>query len=85
MPPKGKGKKSKKQLEEEKRKSNFVLDKLTELNQYFSFKQVLLRKKRELKRSSKGDWLRKRRNVRELLRKSEGLKKRNAAKRKQSV
>ena len=45
----------------------------------------MLRKKRELRRSSKGDWLRKRRNVRELLRKSEGLKKRNAAKRKQSV
>ena len=84
MPPKGKGKKSKKQLEEEKRKFNITKHLCPHLT-LLSYKQVSLRKRRGLKRNSKESLLKKRLKGRELRRRSEELRRRNAARRKLSA
>ena len=84
MPPKGKGKKSKKQLEEEKRKFNITKHLCPHLT-LLSYKQASLRKRRGLKRNSKESLPKKRLKGRELRRRSEELRRRNAARRKLSA
>ena len=83
MPPKGKGKKSKKQIEEEKRKYFPTIILKHSLLKRFLIK-VSPKKSEGPKRSSNASWLKKRLSVRELLRLSAALRKKNAVKRKLS-
>ena len=93
MPPKGKGKKSKKQLEEERRKYFWNLSSLmlfisnsTNLNDYFlAFLKFWLRRKDASRRSSRENLPKKKPKGRESLKKSVELKRRRDVRRKRSA